>query len=232
MKQSIYRFRQAEVSVMRRAVATIRLCNSIESNDTRLDHLRQAGCGRDPRPVGAGGETGSFSNEHTGEESAPHTFVPFNEEDVEGQPAITGDRLLRRIEGHIDLTSNHRTRHDLMESMNDMFDEVFDLVITRFPATGMLKPNASALHVTLKIRACWNGSYRFKGNFKMFPRILTPRSIPLRTRTPKASNLNMNFLPTAFNPFLTSGPLKYGLHLMQGGSPSKKAVQMSVPRTS
>ncbi len=126
MKQSIYRFRQAEVSVMRRAVATIRLCNSIESNDSRLDHLRQAGCGRDPRPVGAGGETGSFSNEHTGEESAPHSFVSFDEEDVDGQPSITGDRLLRRHEGHIDLTSNHRTRHDLMETMNDMFDEVFD----------------------------------------------------------------------------------------------------------
>lgn len=126
MKQSIYRFRQAEVSVMRRAVATIRLCNSIESHEPRLDHLRQPGCGRDPRPIGAGGLTGSFSNEHTGEESAPHTFVPFEEEDVEGQPAITGDRLVRRQEGHIDLTSNHRTRHDLMETMNDMFDEVFD----------------------------------------------------------------------------------------------------------
>ena len=25
----------------------------------------------------------------------------------------------------MDLTSNHRTRHDLMETMNDMFDEVF-----------------------------------------------------------------------------------------------------------
>ena len=125
MKQSIYRFRQAEVSVMRRAVAAIRAFNAFEVNDQRLDHLRQSGCGRDPRPVGGGGETGSFSNEHDGEGSAPHTHVRFDEEDVANLPPITGERLQRRREGHIDLTSNHRTRHNLMETMNDVFDEVF-----------------------------------------------------------------------------------------------------------
>ena len=46
MKQSIYRFRQAEVSVMRRAVASIRAFNRDESGEQRLDHLRQPGCGR------------------------------------------------------------------------------------------------------------------------------------------------------------------------------------------
>ncbi len=126
MKQSIYRFRQAEVSVMRRAVSAIRQFNIDEETESRLHHLRETGCGRDPRPVGGGGETGSFSNEHTGEVSAPHTFVRFDVEDQEGLPAITGQRLLRRAEGHVDLTSNHRTRHDLMQTMNDMFDEVFD----------------------------------------------------------------------------------------------------------
>jgi len=126
MKQSIYRFRQAEVSVMRRAVAAIRCFNAMEDNETRLNHLRQAGCGRDPRPVGSGGETGSFSNEHSGETSAPHTHLPFDQEDEASLPAIQGERLFRRSEGHIDLTSNHRTRHNLMETMNDLFDEVFD----------------------------------------------------------------------------------------------------------
>jgi ATP-dependent exoDNAse (exonuclease V) beta subunit len=126
MKQSIYRFRQAEVSVMRRTVSAIREFNRLEANESRLDHLRQVGCGRDPRPVGGGGETGSFSNEHSGETSAPYTHVRFDEEDQSGLPAIAGERLERRSEGHIDLTSNHRTRHNLMETMNDMFDEVFD----------------------------------------------------------------------------------------------------------
>ena len=125
MKQSIYRFRQAEVSVMRRAVAAIRSFNAVEFGDSRLNHLRQPGCGRDPRPVGAGGETGSFTNEHTGEGSAPYTHVPFSEEDDPTQPPISGERLVRRTEGHVDLASNHRTRHDLMETLNDMFDEVF-----------------------------------------------------------------------------------------------------------
>ena len=105
MKQSIYRFRQAEVSVMRRAVEAIRQFNIDEEGEARLDHLREAGCGRDPRPVGGGGETGSFSNEHSGEVSAPHTFVRFDEEDQAGLPAIVGPRLLRRAEGHVDLTS-------------------------------------------------------------------------------------------------------------------------------
>ena len=126
MKQSIYRFRQAEVSVMRRTVAAIREFNVMESQDSRLQHLRVSGCGRDPRPVGAGGETGSFSNEHDGSSSAPHSHIPFHAEDDEHAPPITGERLLRRSEGHIDLTSNHRTRHNLMMTMNAFFDEVFD----------------------------------------------------------------------------------------------------------
>ena len=110
---------------MRRAVAAIRAFNRLEINDQRLDHLRAPGCGRDPRPVGGGGEKGSFSNEHTGEASAPYTHVPFHAEDVDTAPPITGERLQRRSEGHIDLTSNHRTRHNLMETMNGIFDEVF-----------------------------------------------------------------------------------------------------------
>ena len=125
MKQSIYRFRQAEVSVMRRAVSAIRRFNVMEESETRLDHLRQTDCGRDPRPVGSGGETGSFSNEHEGLPSAPHTHLAFNQDDDASRPDVEGERLQRRREGHIDLTSNHRTRHDLMETMNDLFDEVF-----------------------------------------------------------------------------------------------------------
>ena len=46
MKQSIYRFRQAEVSVMRRAVEAVRRFNIDEEGETRLHHLRSPGCGR------------------------------------------------------------------------------------------------------------------------------------------------------------------------------------------
>ena len=125
MKQSIYRFRQAEVSVMRRAVAMVRYCNGVEANESSLNHLRRSGEGRDPRPIGAGGETGSYSNEHEVEGSAPHSYVPYAWEDGQTTSTIIGERLERRQQGHIDLTSNHRTRPNLMETMNEIFDEVF-----------------------------------------------------------------------------------------------------------
>lgn len=140
MKQSIYRFRQAEVSVMRRAVAMIRTSNLFEQGDTRLQHLRQEGHGRDPRPVGAGGESGSFSNDHAVTSSAPHSFVRLDVEDGQTTPSITGERLLRREEGHVDLTSNHRTRANLMNSMNDVFDEVFDAVHHDLPGDWHAEP--------------------------------------------------------------------------------------------
>ena len=60
MKQSIYRFRQAEVTVMRRMVASIRVANQIEANEKRMETFTREGHGRDPRPVGAGGDSGSF----------------------------------------------------------------------------------------------------------------------------------------------------------------------------
>ena len=140
MKQSIYRFRQAEVSVMRRAVSMIRQSNLLENSDPRLAHLRSEDHGRDPRPVGAGGEGGSFSNEHTITASAPHSFVRLDVEDGETTPSITGERLLRRQEGHIDLTSNHRTQSNLMNMMNDVFDEVFDPIHHDLPGDWHAEP--------------------------------------------------------------------------------------------
>ena len=61
MKQSIYRFRQAEVSVMRRAVAAVMMANELELGESRWpEGIRLEGYGRDPRPIGAGGETAAF----------------------------------------------------------------------------------------------------------------------------------------------------------------------------
>ena len=84
MKQSIYRFRQAEVTVMRRMVASIRVANSIEHDEPRLESFVQRGYGRDPRPVGAGGESGSFiqaSDYAKEEQSAPWDYVSFGIDD-------------------------------------------------------------------------------------------------------------------------------------------------------
>tara|TARA_B100001564_G_scaffold309186_1_gene280111 strand:+ start:42 stop:5015 length:4974 start_codon:yes stop_codon:yes gene_type:complete len=134
MKQSIYRFRQAEVTVMRRTVEFIKSINQIEQSEVRLAHLRKANHGRDPRPVGAGGEIGSFSNQHSStgpkQESKPwdHVCAEF-EDSPKGKKTyvqVSPERLNRRIHGHIDLTSNHRTLHNLMRTMNGIFDDVFD----------------------------------------------------------------------------------------------------------
>ncbi len=134
MKQSIYRFRQAEVTVMQRTVETIKLVNQIEFSEPRLLHLRKQNHGRDPRPVGAGGEIGSFSNQHSPEssvrESKPWSHISAEFEDspkgVKNYIHVSKQRLENRNLGHIDLTSNHRTLHNLMDTMNGIFKDVFD----------------------------------------------------------------------------------------------------------
>jgi len=134
MKQSIYRFRQAEVTVMRRTVESIKDINFTEQNEASLSHLRKKNHGRDPRPKGAGGHIGSFSNEHNStsskEESLPWQFVSVEFEDspkgTKKYIQVSSERQNRRLLGHIDLTSNHRTLHNLMRTMNGIFDDVFD----------------------------------------------------------------------------------------------------------
>ena len=125
MKQSIYRFRQAEVTVMLRAVAEIRKNNQIELSDVKLAPYRKSGYGRDPRPTGGGN---SFSNQHDAGKVGPQpwTHIPAGIEDDESTPILLKSRFLQRQEGHIDLTSNHRTLHNLVYTMNGIFDDVFN----------------------------------------------------------------------------------------------------------
>jgi superfamily I DNA/RNA helicase len=128
MKQSIYRFRQAEVTVMRRTVAAIQTANSIEQSEPRLQHLHADGCGRDPRPVGAGNsfiQGSQIEGSVVKSQLWEHIEVGF-EDGEEHSRLVSDERRERRLLGHIDLTSNHRTLHNLMRTMNGMFDDVFD----------------------------------------------------------------------------------------------------------
>ena len=134
MKQSIYRFRQAEVTVMRRTVEWIKQCNLIEQSEERLDFLRTPEHGRDPRPSGSGGEQLAFSNKHdkSAKEtvSKPWEAVPFGFGDISlangKYETLAPDHKRRRELGHIDLTSNHRTSHDVLLTLNGIFTDVFD----------------------------------------------------------------------------------------------------------
>ena len=123
MKQSIYRFRQAEVTVMLRAVAEIRRNNQIELSDSKFTPYRKLGYGRDPRPTGGGHSF--ISALYKGKEhSEPWTHIPAGIEDDEST-SILSERELQRQEGHIDLTSNYRTLRNIVYTLNGVFRDVF-----------------------------------------------------------------------------------------------------------
>ena len=131
MKQSIYRFRQAEVSVMRRAVAAIKMANEIELLEDRWpEGLRREGHGRDPRPIGAGGETSAFiaANSLSSEKAVSQEWehVSLGDGLEAYAPEFSGDeRQADRGLGLIDLTSNYRTKPSLVHTMNGIFRDVF-----------------------------------------------------------------------------------------------------------
>ena len=82
--------------------------------------------GRDPRPVGDGAFGQAFTNEHgQTEKSAPYTFVHVARNDADGSMMTDLERVQRRREGHIDLTTNYRTKSHLLHFLNDVFEDVF-----------------------------------------------------------------------------------------------------------
>jgi len=127
MKQSIYRFRQAEVTVMRRAVAAICEMNREEATmENRTDSLRNPDAAKDPRPIpGEAGDSTTFvrSSELVGQDANREEWISFRLDD-EGEE-ITSESLHRRREGHIEMSTNHRTLPRLMNTMNVIFQDTF-----------------------------------------------------------------------------------------------------------
>jgi hypothetical protein len=115
-------------------VASIRLANRLEEHEPRMDHITQQGHGRDPRPIGAGGETGSFiqaSEMSSDESSATWEYVSFGIND--SGTAIEDIVILQRQEGHIELTTNFRTAPRLLNTLNHIFDDTFSERHHQFP---------------------------------------------------------------------------------------------------
>ena len=103
---------------MRRAVAAIREMNREESAmENRTDSLRRPDFAKDPRVV----KSMSFNKgtEIKREGSRRREWIPFLEGDAEekGRP----ESLIRRREGHIEMSTNHRTLPKLMNTMNEIF---------------------------------------------------------------------------------------------------------------
>ena len=118
VKQSIYRFRQADVRVMHQTVGVVREMNRLELADARLLPFREPEAGRDPRPVGDGGTSGgvrSALHHVPGEGGAPWSFVSFGDD---------SEQIERRRLGHIELDENWRTEAPLMRTMNGLFTTV------------------------------------------------------------------------------------------------------------
>ncbi|MBE46134.1 MAG: hypothetical protein CMB02_05755 [Euryarchaeota archaeon] len=127
MKQSIYRFRQAELTVMRRAVEIIRNINIDESAmENRISDLKKSGSSRDPRPIpGKGGEGTGFirSSEMISEDSKREEWVSFANDD--GALKVDSEVITKRSQGHIEMRTNHRTLPGLLNTMNHIFQDTF-----------------------------------------------------------------------------------------------------------
>ena len=126
MKQSIYRFRQAEVTVMRRTVENIKRVNKVEYQNTDF-RFRDLSYGRDPRPVKG---LNAFTSGIAKSSELPKGAGEWNTIDLnrsDNGDMITDDDIIdSRRNGHIDLTSNHRTAHDLLNTLNKIFADVFN----------------------------------------------------------------------------------------------------------
>ncbi len=133
-KQSIYGFRQAQVSGMARYTTHLRAINEHEyASESRLlvkPALRRRDSARDPRRV----DITSFV---TGLEYVNHRPIPeeawvaFDRGDDNRR--LPHQDVLRRSQGHIDLVTNYRTTGDLLETMNEWWVDLFDHRHNLFP---------------------------------------------------------------------------------------------------
>ena len=127
VKQSIYRFRQAQVTVMKRTAESICKMNTMEfEQESRLESLRKDEFGRDPRPLSGGLEDGTFvtgKQKEVEPEPSKESWIAFDLDD--NGLVLDYSIAIRRSKGHIDLSTNYRTAGGLLHMMNDWFEDSF-----------------------------------------------------------------------------------------------------------
>jgi len=146
-KQSIYGFRQAQVSGMSRYTVHLRAINEHEyASESRLlmkPALRRRDSARDPRLV----EITSFVS---GLEYVNHRPIPeeawINFDRGDDDKRIGHSDVLRRTQGHIDLVTNYRTCNDLLQTMNEWWIDLFDGRHHLFPGDWYASPKSLRAH--------------------------------------------------------------------------------------
>ncbi|MDP6899553.1 MAG: UvrD-helicase domain-containing protein [Candidatus Thalassarchaeaceae archaeon] len=142
-KQSIYAFRQAQVSGFVNFSRNLRIINVHEFNSlpelTRSPELRRVHEARDPRYVSDGGF-------HTAAEMpasrglAEGAWVRFDASQ-DGLP-VDSVTAKARAEGHVELVVNYRTAGNLLERLNGWWIDLFSSRYDRFPGDWYARPQA------------------------------------------------------------------------------------------
>ncbi len=141
-KQSIYAFRQAQVSGFVDFGNALRDINTHELHSisalTRSPELRRQNAARDPR-YSADGGFATASDLPESRSTADAAWVRFDEpEDGSSAPVDT----LARSQGHVELVVNYRTAAGLLNRMNHWWEDLFSPVHDRFPGNWYARPQA------------------------------------------------------------------------------------------
>ncbi len=132
LKQSIFRFRQAQVTVMLNTIKMIREINTIEMfKEQRLIDLRKKqgvskGFGRDPRPILSKTKSNQFVTGDVLEEK-----IEGSNENLLTYSLGDNDEILNhnvqneREQGYLKLSMNYRTDGNLLLTLNEIFEDLF-----------------------------------------------------------------------------------------------------------
>ena len=141
-KQSIYAFRQAQVSGFVTFGKSLRDINQHELYSvealTRSPELRRPTEARDPRYSADGGFS-TVSDLPDSRSTADAAWIRFDE--VEKGSTNPVDAI-GRSHGHVELVVNYRTAGNLLNRMNDWWEDIFDPIHDRFPGDWYARPQA------------------------------------------------------------------------------------------
>ena len=141
-KQSIYAFRQAQVSGFVDFGNALRDINSLEFHSepalTRKPELRRQNAARDPRYSADGG----FATATDLPESRSKADAAWQRFDEPEKGSTKQVDALSRSQGHVELVVNYRTAAGLLNQMNEWWDDLFSSNHDRFPGDWYARPQA------------------------------------------------------------------------------------------